>query len=437
VLRVSLKPRDSSHPYGHGKFESLGALIISGLLVGTGVGIGWQSVEHMQLILAGKSLGTPTGIALVGAVISIAVKELVYQSTMKVGERYDSKVIKANAWHHRSDAISSVVALIGVVGGMLQVPIVDPVAGLFVSALIVKAAVELGWDSLKDLTDQNVSPRVIAQVEKLLAELKADGVVGWHQLRGRRMGPYMILDVHILVDPKLSVTASHQIAEKVRVKIVNAMPAVSEVLVHIDPAGEEMDGTLQRRRTQQQHSADTSAQRSPPSSGPSSSSPTQSRSHPHSHSELVDDDVSHSHHHTGDERDSPALSHALQSSSAESSLMRPQQEIEADVRAVLQQPAFDGKVLALTHFTCHFLNGRLCCQLELVMQETLTVGQAREVAREVDARVRAAVADVDSVDVHLELNGSHISQATNIQRARVGDTQQHMNTAQQEPQDQR
>ena len=144
MLRVSLKPRDSSHPYGHGKFESLGALIISGLLVGTGAGIGWQSIEHMQLILAGKSLGTPTGIALVGAVISIAVKELLYQSTMRVGERHDSKLIKANAWHHRSDAVSSVVALVGVVGGMLSVPIVDPVAGLLVSALIVKAAVELG-----------------------------------------------------------------------------------------------------------------------------------------------------------------------------------------------------------------------------------------------------------------------------------------------------
>ena len=270
-------------------------------------------------------------------------------------------------------------------------------------------------------------------MERLLAELKADGVVGWHQLRGRRMGPYMILDVHIVVDPKLSVTVSHQIAEKVRVKIVNAMPAVSEVLVHIDPAGAERDG-LHRRRMQLQ-TAETAAQR--PSSSSASASPSQAQSHSHLHSELGSDSASHSHH-MADERDSPALSHTLQSSSAESGpLMRPQQEIEADVRAVLQQPAFDGKVLALTHFTCHFIDGRLCCQLELVMQETLTVGQAREVAREVDAQVRAAVADVDSVDVHLELNGSHISQATSIQKARVGDTQEHMSSEQQQQQQRR
>lgn len=234
--KVSHKPKDAGHPYGHGKFESLGALVISGLLVGTGVGIGWQSIEHAQLIIQGKSLGMPTGIALVGAVISIAVKEVIYQMTMRVGERYDSKVIKANAWHHRSDAVSSVVALIGVVGGMLKVPIVDPIAGLFVSGLIVKAAVELGWDSLKDLTDQNVSAKVIEQVEKTLKEMKEEGVRGWHQLRGRRMGPYMILDVHIVVDPLLSVTVSHQIAEKVRRKVMERIPAVSEVLVHIDPS---------------------------------------------------------------------------------------------------------------------------------------------------------------------------------------------------------
>ena len=414
--KVSHKPRDADHPYGHGKFESLGALIISGLLVATGLGIGWHAIENMQLVMAGKGLGHPTGIALVGAVISIAVKELIYQATMKVGNKYDSKVIKANAWHHRSDAISSVVALVGVVGGMLELPIVDPIAGLLVSGLIVKAAVELAWDSLKDLTDQNVSAAVLQQVERLLGEMKGEGVVGWHQLRGRRMGPYMILDVHIEVSPKLSVTVSHQIAEKVRRHIMERMPAVSEVLVHIDPASK----SKMRAATQRQHHSDHDERShsghdstaetaldaaSPSPSATSTSSSTVHSGHPHQQS--VADPTHFTHQHK------------------QPTLMRSQQAIERDVRVVLQSPDFAGVVLALTHFTCHYVSGRLSVQLELVMAGQLRIEEARDVAAKLDERIRAQVSDVDAVDVHIELTPSHIRHARPIHDAQAGDTQGH------------
>ena len=416
--KVSHKPRDAEHPYGHGKFESLGALVISGLLVATGVGLGWQAWEHAELIWVGKTLGMPTTIALVGAVVSIAVKEVIYHMTMAVGEKYDSKVIKANAWHHRSDAISSVVALVGVVGGMLQVPIVDPIAGMLVSALIVKAAVELGWDSLKDLTDTNVSPRVIAQVEAILRDMQrgGEGVVGWHQLRGRRMGPYMILDVHVVVDPQLSVTVSHQIAERVRRRIMERMTAVSEVLVHVDPAD----------RAHMQYVG-----------GGADHHHDDLLGHPPLHSPVVAAVVKggeggvgeHGHAHEGEvvleaQRSSGGSHPHMRESTGR--LMRPQQEVEADVRRVLQERRFEGQVLALTHFTCHFLHSRLSVQMELVMDESLTIADARAVARALDERVRMAVGDVDAVDVHLELTGSHISRALPIHAAQVGDTQGHI-----------
>ena len=418
--KVSHKPRDASHPYGHGKFESLGALIISGLLVATGLGIGWHAIENMQLVMAGKGLGHPTGIALVGAVISIAVKEIIYQMTMKVGTKYDSKVIKANAWHHRSDAISSVVALVGVVGGMLELPIVDPIAGLLVAGLIVKAAVELAWDSLKDLTDQNVSAAVLQQVERILGEMRGEGVVGWHQLRGRRMGPYMILDVHIEVSPKLSVTVSHQIAEKVRRHIMDRMPAVSEVLVHIDPAQRSKfrANTTQQRyqheHDEHQHGGSTSTADKvlDAASTTSSTTATSSPSAPT---------------HKGHEQSQPvtAASHSSYDHS-ESTLMRSQQAIERDVRVVLQLADFAGVILALTHFTCHYVSGRLSVQLELVMAEQLRIEEAKSVAAKLDERIRANVSDVDAVDVHIELTHSHIRHARPIQDAEVGDTQGHL-----------
>jgi len=352
--KVSHKPKDISHPYGHGKFESLGALIISGLLVGTGVGIGWHAIENMQLIMSGKGLGSPTGIALIGAIISIGVKEIIYRETIKVADKYDSKVIRANAWHHRSDAVSSVVALIGVIGGMAKVPIIDPIAGLFVSGLIVKAAVELAWDSLKDLTDQNVSPQILSKAENILSSMFHEGVLSFHQLRGRRMGPYLIFDVHVVVDPRLNVTVSHQIAEKVRARIINEMPAVSEVLVHIDPANT-------------QHASNNNNQINENTNTPSSPSPT-------------------------------------------NEFMRSQSAIEQDVRAVLADPEFSSQILGLTHFTCHFISGELSVQLELIMNENLTIHQAREIAQRLDQKIKERVKDISTVDCHLELTDSHINQ---------------------------
>lgn len=236
AARLTHKPQDADHPYGHGKFEAVGSLTISVTLAVTAGGIGWQAIESIQTILSGAELAVPTGIALVAAVVSIAVKEVLYHTTLRVGTRWNSKVVKANAWHHRSDSISTLVALVGVVGAMVRVPILDPVAGLFVSGLILKAALELGWDSLRDLTDENVDARLLSSVAGVLQEMRTEGVLSFHRLRGRAMGPFVLMDVHISVEPTMSVSAAHQIAERARIRVRQKLPIISEFLVHVDVA---------------------------------------------------------------------------------------------------------------------------------------------------------------------------------------------------------
>jgi len=182
-----------------------------------------------------------------GGFAGIVVKEWLYQITFRVGKEFDSKMIIASAWHHRSDAVSSVVAGLGVLGGMFQVPIIDPIAGVIVSGMIIKTGFSLAIESMKDLTDVRVDTKVIKSIESILKKLKDDGVRGFHQLRGRRLGPYMNIDVHIEVDPKMSVSAAHQVAEKVRLDILEEHPAVSEVMVHVDVEYDVVDDKIREK----------------------------------------------------------------------------------------------------------------------------------------------------------------------------------------------
>ena len=229
----------------------------------------------------------------------------------------------------------------------------------------------------------------------------------------------MILDLHIEVSPKLSVTVSHQIAEKVRRRIMDRMPAVSEVLVHIDPAQRSKARTItpqQQQQPDQQHEHGQHAAGGTTASETLLDAAALSASFASSPSSL-----------TGREP-TQAVPGASPSSyhHAETTLMRSQQSIESDVRVVLQSAEFSGVVLALTHFTCHYVAGRLSVQLELVMASELRIEEAKQVAARLDERIRADVSDVDAVDVHIELTQSHIRHARPIQDAKVGDTQGHL-----------
>ncbi|KHN03739.1 Metal tolerance protein C1 [Glycine soja] len=257
-FKVAKAPRDKEHPYGHGKFETLGALGISCMLLATGGGIAWHAVDIlMGLFSSGPEVVSQTlahghkhshghgghhhGIdmehpilALNMTIVSICVKEGLYWITKRAGEKQGSGLMKANAWHHRADAISSVVALIGVGGSILGVKFLDPLAGLLVSGMILKAGAETGYQSVLELVDAAIPAQHLDPIKQTI--LQVDGVKGCHCLRGRRAGSYLYLDVHIEVDPFSSVSAAHDIGENVRHQIHKSHPTVVEVFIHIDPA---------------------------------------------------------------------------------------------------------------------------------------------------------------------------------------------------------
>ncbi|KAH1227264.1 hypothetical protein AAZX31_10G020100 [Glycine max] len=228
------------------------------MLLATGGGIAWHAVDIlMGLFSSGPEVVSQTlahghkhshghgghhhGIdmehpilALNMTIVSICVKEGLYWITKRAGEKQGSGLMKANAWHHRADAISSVVALIGVGGSILGVKFLDPLAGLLVSGMILKAGAETGYQSVLELVDAAIPAQHLDPIKQTI--LQVDGVKGCHCLRGRRAGSYLYLDVHIEVDPFSSVSAAHDIGENVRHQIHKSHPTVVEVFIHIDPA---------------------------------------------------------------------------------------------------------------------------------------------------------------------------------------------------------
>ncbi|KAL5862835.1 hypothetical protein ACOSQ3_000349 [Xanthoceras sorbifolium] len=252
-FKAAKAPKDKEHPYGHGKFETLGALGISCMLMATAGGIAWHALDlllglmstapevvnqslthdHVHSHHHGIDMEHPT-LALTMTILSISVKEGLYRITKRAGERQGSGLMKANAWHHRADAISSVVALIGVGGSILGVKFLDPLAGLVVSGMILKAGLETGYQSVLELVDAAVPMEHLDPIRQTI--LKVEGVKGCHRLRGRKAGSSLYLDVHIVVDPFSSVSAAHGIGENVRHQIHRSHPEVSEVFIHIDPA---------------------------------------------------------------------------------------------------------------------------------------------------------------------------------------------------------
>ncbi|XP_010269455.1 PREDICTED: metal tolerance protein 2 [Nelumbo nucifera] len=251
-FKVARAPKDTEHPYGHGKFETLGALGISCMLLATAGGIAWHALDILQgLLLTPEVVSHSSGhghghgghhhgidmdhpiLALNMTIISVSVKEGLYWITKRAGEKEGSGLMKANAWHHRVDAFSSLVALIGVGGSVLGVKFLDPLAGLVLSGMILKAGVETGYQSVMELVDSAVPMQVLDPIKQTIVQV--EGVKGCHRLRGRKAGSSMHLDVHIEVDPFLNVRAAHDIGENVRRQIQKSHTEVVEVFIHIDP----------------------------------------------------------------------------------------------------------------------------------------------------------------------------------------------------------
>lgn len=233
AIYVSRIPKDENHPYGHGKFETLGTLFIALMLILAAIGTAANSFSHIE------NQTIPGRLALLGAIISILFKEGLYQYSKIIGKRTNSRLLLANAWHHRTDAFSSVIALIGVTGAIFGYPFLDPIAGILVSGWILKAGISIGYESLKELTDADTNEEIIKEVRNILKATQ--GVKKFHEVRARRMGTYTLIDLHAQVPDKVSVSVAHQTAERIKQNIILKIPEVSDVLVHIDSEDDSID----------------------------------------------------------------------------------------------------------------------------------------------------------------------------------------------------
>lgn len=225
---------DEQHPYGHGRFETLATVGLGVALIATAIGI---SVDAARRLFNPELLLTPGVWALVIAALSIVLKEAIYHYTMRAARRYRSNMLRANAWHSRSDALSSVIVVVGVAGTMAGLTYLDAIAAIGVALMIAKIGWGFGWQSVRELVDTALDPDRVDAIRQTIEAV--DGVEALHLLRSRRMGADALVDVHIQVDPTLSVSEGHQISETVRAQLIDDIEEVSDVMVHIDPEDDE------------------------------------------------------------------------------------------------------------------------------------------------------------------------------------------------------
>ena len=236
TLFMTQKPKDANHDYGHGKFETLATLIIGVSLLFVGIGIGWNGLQRVIDAVNGEILPAPHYIALYAAVLSISAKELLYRYTVKTGKAINSQAVIANAWHHRSDALSLIGICFGI-GGVFflwqNLTILDPIAGMVVSIFILKVSIQLSLESINQLLECSLPKK---EKEKLLDLITSfEEVQEPHNLKTRKIGNNIAVDIHIRVNPSLTVAESHSIATKIEQKIKTHYGNESFVSVHIEP----------------------------------------------------------------------------------------------------------------------------------------------------------------------------------------------------------
>jgi cation diffusion facilitator family transporter len=232
-LRVARQPADAGHPYGHGKAESLASLVVAALLGLAGAEVAVSSALALLRPHAGPS---PDLATLWVAIVSVAVKEGLYRYGRALGLRQRSPALLSSAEDHRSDALSSLAAVGGILGARLGVPLLDPAAAFFVSLLIMRVGWRLGLGAIQDLIDARGEPRTLA---RLSAEARAyPGVAAVQQVRTRRMGRDLLVDMEIGVDGGRTLREAHAVADGVRNRLVRRVPEVADVMVHVNPVGE-------------------------------------------------------------------------------------------------------------------------------------------------------------------------------------------------------
>ncbi|MGD8912487.1 MAG: cation diffusion facilitator family transporter [Candidatus Thiodiazotropha sp.] len=234
TARHAKEAPDEEHPYGHGRFETIGTLVLGGFLLAVGVGIVWDAVDRL---FSPEQLLQPEAFTLYVAAFSILANEGLFFYTRHFANKINSNLLRANAWHHRTDSVSSIVVLIGIGGTILGLPYLDAIAAVLVGIMILKIGWDLGWTASQELVDAGLEEESLSKIREVIGDI--GGVKSVHMLRTRKLGGHALADVHVQVDPWLSVSEGHRIAEVVQYGLIDRVDVLEDVTVHIDPEDDE------------------------------------------------------------------------------------------------------------------------------------------------------------------------------------------------------
>ena len=235
-VRTSQKPKDEKHAYGHGKFETLASLIIGIVLLGVGLGVAWSGAVNIYSVIQGEILPSPGIVAFIAALLTIASKEILYHYTIIKGKKHNSPVLIANAWHHRSDALSSIGTAIGIGGAIFlgnKWTVLDPIAALVVSFFIVQVAIKLIKPCLDELLERSLPKEIQEEIKQIVGNF--EDAHHLHNLRTRKIGNYYAIEFHIRMDGNKSLVETHARITEIELKLKEQYGSGSYVTIHVEP----------------------------------------------------------------------------------------------------------------------------------------------------------------------------------------------------------
>lgn len=235
-VKIANRESDDNHPYGHERLESVASLLLAVLLAVTGIGIGYQGVRTIIAGTEGSHIVIPTALPLAAAVISILIKEGMYWYTIRAAVSINSGALKAYAWHHRSDAMSSIGSFIGILGAKIGYPILDPIASVVICVFILKAAFDISRDAVGKMTDEACDDKMVEAVKSVVK--RQQGVIRLDDIKTRMFGNKAYVDIEISVDGDMNLREAHRIAERVHEQVERNFPSVKHCMVHVNPYGE-------------------------------------------------------------------------------------------------------------------------------------------------------------------------------------------------------
>lgn len=236
-VKISSRESDKNHQYGHERLESVASILLATVLAVTGLGIGYNGIQVIVGGTGGRELVVPTLLPLIAAVISIIVKEGMYWYTIRAAKAIQSGALKADAWHHRSDALSSVGSFVGILGAKMGVPLLDPLASVVICIFILKAAFDIFMDSVGKMTDEACDDETVEEISRVAKG--QPGVIRLDDIKTRTFGSRAYVDIEISVDGDMTLREAHEIAEQVHTQVEEHFTNVKHCMVHVNPYSED------------------------------------------------------------------------------------------------------------------------------------------------------------------------------------------------------